>query len=1567
MKKNFSLLKSVGFVSAAALVGLSAYAGISIMKKLPAVDGKTEVWVVPTEKIKAGDEVTFIGFDATGAGKQLLNNANGDTTPYEYSNYSTVKFAAKASAQTTAPAGSLLFEGATEKNYLRNDGTITLNDDLPEVQWVSSFTSATQQTLKNNADSKYLYYDVTSNRFKTTTDTSVKFCTYVRGYVTNPTVTDNGATGDVYTLAGTGYSVGTKVVDGAKTYLRYSTDATYTNPVITVSTTETAQAGYVQYSLDGTTWVGDNSNGKSLTITLATLGTGTKTIKSRFVVTNGTANCILGYAYGVDKVYEIVLLNNPTVSNPDASAAPYTTAKYPVSGTTTFTFSTAQLAKVADATAKTAEAQAQAVSYNASTATASIAKVFAYESKFMTTPADWAFTMNPNKTADEIAAIFSTFSATSSNSKGATYAVKGDVITFGYTSPMDGYTISGKAATFKVKINGVEVDATNGADGKATVTVPDAITTTTAVTLDVPAGSFQATSGYNKYDQPAAAQAKFNSLYVGKTFTIDPAYNNISDRVADAQFDFKITGVNDNEILVLDGNYATTTDAAKIKSVVKVTNTANVAVGTDWTMTYNTTTKKYHLAFTGTIPAGDYLVVFPAGTLVDAATPVAGTTHTNQYNVTAYINVKEYVTFAYTLGKVENNVFTAATKFCENDNVYMQITTNTASNQHPQYKKGTAEALLNSGSYELLGKASTLVTPTVEGADYTKGIAAEAYSANCNKNEAASAAAVKVYKHLTYAGTTAVPADVNSTTVEFTLTAKDGATTPVNYPAVLAGTYSVQVGGKTTALVIDATGKGTLTLPSGADKLATGTYTINFAKGTFNTTGDPCGSNAFTQDIVLGNVVFKIPNPAAITTNDKTFTIGQVQAGVGTATANAIACGAEKFVYETVNGSLTAVGKVNTATGVVTLDAKPTAGTHTYSFSDGAYTYAASASKRTDTFSVEVHNYVTFTVVDKQYKEESKENTSLTFQLQVSPTTDAPWTTTTVIPTFKTAETKLPATAPLAAVFTLNDGTDKTITPSDITVNETPVSAGVYEVTVKFGQKLVPNNYVLNIGVNGVGAKNMANSNDKNLYVHFQVFKKVNFYGTTTYAKPGNTVTLNATNNDKKGIAVDEEDVVRNAQMTVNKAGWTLDGTALAEDKIAVGADNAITITAPAALAIGTHKVVAPAKAFTVDASTNAAAVEFTIEVVNVAFAIDNVTKSLAYSDQAAWCAAPEFPVKVYTVDANGAKVADITALAQANVTSFTTTLKKDDTAYGTPSVDAGKVKFAVSPALAVGNYKLNVPANELKVSYQNLEFNNAAITADVTVNNNFYFANNVNGKSTLNSTLPATAATYDIVYSQDFNAVGKMEALCLPFDVNVANLAGKANIYKINTVVKSEGNVYFKIEKLTTGTAKAGKPYVIEPLVAKIEKLSLGSASIAQVADNTTGITCSSTNDAVSFFRTYVEANSENFAQVIVKPGDTEPKYNTFYAIAGGAFKYMNVTKTTVQTISLWSWYALGKQYLSTDSYVKFFVEGEDDATLINAISSDENAEIYNLSGQKLNKAQKGINIINGKKVLVK
>ena len=86
-----------------------------------------------------------------------------------------------------------------------------------------------------------------------------------------------------------------------------------------------------------------------------------------------------------------------------------------------------------------------------------------------------------------------------------------------------------------------------------------------------------------------------------------------------------------------------------------------------------------------------------------------------------------------------------------------------------------------------------------------------------------------------------------------------------------------------------------------------------------------------------------------------------------------------------------------------------------------------------------------------------------------------------------------------------------------------------------------------------------------------------------------------------------------------------------------------------------------------------------------------------------------------------------------------------------------------------------------------------------------------------------------------------------------------------------------------------------------------------------------------------------------------------TQYILADGA-EGIGFYKATPETTI-----AAGKGYIVKTSSVKaFYGFDSDDATGIAGINvSDENAVIYNVAGQRLSKAVKGINIINGKKVL--
>ena len=96
-----------------------------------------------------------------------------------------------------------------------------------------------------------------------------------------------------------------------------------------------------------------------------------------------------------------------------------------------------------------------------------------------------------------------------------------------------------------------------------------------------------------------------------------------------------------------------------------------------------------------------------------------------------------------------------------------------------------------------------------------------------------------------------------------------------------------------------------------------------------------------------------------------------------------------------------------------------------------------------------------------------------------------------------------------------------------------------------------------------------------------------------------------------------------------------------------------------------------------------------------------------------------------------------------------------------------------------------------------------------------------------------------------------------------------------------------------------------------------------------------------------------------------TSVNANAYYGLSGNAFVKVNAGKIPAGKA------LLPASYVTEPGGVKTFtfVFEEDDATGINAIDNGEltidNAAIYNLAGQRMNKMQKGINIVNGKKVM--
>ena len=194
----------------------------------------------------------------------------------------------------------------------------------------------------------------------------------------------------------------------------------------------------------------------------------------------------------------------------------------------------------------------------------------------------------------------------------------------------------------------------------------------------------------------------------------------------------------------------------------------------------------------------------------------------------------------------------------------------------------------------------------------------------------------------------------------------------------------------------------------------------------------------------------------------------------------------------------------------------------------------------------------------------------------------------------------------------------------------------------------------------------------------------------------------------------------------------------------------------------------------------------------------------------------------------------------------------------------------------------------------------------------------------------------------------GAWNTLCLPFDLTSEQIAynplAGADIRKLNSASLS-GDGVLTLNFTSVSSIEAGTPYII--------KWNNGDAI---VAPEFWGATISNaTNDFVSgniqFKGTYSLMTFNAVTRSILFMGEA----NTLYY--PGTDAYIGAQRCYFK--------------LNSSSNIKEFKLNfdDDEATVLKDLkdSKDFNNTIYNLAGQRLNKVQKGINIVNGKKITVK
>ncbi len=208
----------------------------------------------------------------------------------------------------------------------------------------------------------------------------------------------------------------------------------------------------------------------------------------------------------------------------------------------------------------------------------------------------------------------------------------------------------------------------------------------------------------------------------------------------------------------------------------------------------------------------------------------------------------------------------------------------------------------------------------------------------------------------------------------------------------------------------------------------------------------------------------------------------------------------------------------------------------------------------------------------------------------------------------------------------------------------------------------------------------------------------------------------------------------------------------------------------------------------------------------------------------------------------------------------------------------------------------------------------------------------------------------------------GKWYTLCLPFnvDLNAAGcpLAG-ADVRKLdedNTKTRIEGKT-LKIEFISVDELKAGTPYII--------RWESGTDIVNPVF---TDVTISEERE--DWQCELGEGMSVWFIGSYAYQKFTEVDQSTLF-ISSNKFYYVGVNTTIGAQRGYFQLNGFSYDPGSTSTGVKEFgiTFDEEDPTGIDNVNVNlnNNGSIYNVAGQRLGKMQKGINIVNGKKIFVK
>lgn len=224
------------------------------------------------------------------------------------------------------------------------------------------------------------------------------------------------------------------------------------------------------------------------------------------------------------------------------------------------------------------------------------------------------------------------------------------------------------------------------------------------------------------------------------------------------------------------------------------------------------------------------------------------------------------------------------------------------------------------------------------------------------------------------------------------------------------------------------------------------------------------------------------------------------------------------------------------------------------------------------------------------------------------------------------------------------------------------------------------------------------------------------------------------------------------------------------------------------------------------------------------------------------------------------------------------------------------------------------------------------------------------------------------LTYKRSFSAANTWQALYVPFEMEYDDwkdnfdVAAISNFHEYTDENGVTESIELEVRYVKGGKLRANTPYLIRAKAAGVQTIVLNDVTL--MATESKSIDCSSTERRYTFTGTYDAIDGLNTKDYIFLSGGRLSKTDSDAAVLKPMRWYLTIEDYFSVTGN-------ASPALAKPMMIRMIDDDETtDIENISVVSSPLNAKasgIFSITGAKLTKLQRGINIVNGKKIVVK